>query len=934
MNSNEIRKVYLELLTKMKGKRPAYALPKYSAQFISNPDSANDILLNRVHNEMLKEMLGLLEIASIELDNIPEPPILSTSLRVSQEKVIISLPICDKNTLENLTKLPAVDYSEDAHELHFPLSASLIPYLRALVKDLNLSVEKESASILKAVDVKSTATDSALAFLNIKDNKVYLKLRYKYIKLTEQIAKLSTTPNDLGSREYYFPIGLKQNITALLEEFKVKTIFAENFDASAIRFEPFDFNGDINQLYKIPITELKGVKDKRASKFLQYGIKNILDLLYTLPRKYIDKSNPVAIKNIKEGDDVAFIANVYSIDMNYPRKMLKITLQDSTGKIAATFFNSAWLAKKFIKGEQVLVYGKADGWGAATARKVSLTNPTIEKFENISAAIIPIYPQSQKAGVSSGDIYNAVAQSLERLPTLYDEIDIHLDSPLGLLEALKKIHKPLSMQDVDKAYEYMVESEMLKMQLFLLLQKEWITSQQGNPYELSNMNMVEKAIPFSLTNAQRRAIEEIRGDLISEKPMNRLLQGDVGSGKTMVAASAMVSLLANNPNAQGAIMAPTEILATQLYNDFKNFFAKFSEGNKTNEISVALFTNKLKPKEKAELYNQLSSGEIQLAVGTHALIAEKIDFNNLSFVIIDEQHRFGVNQRAQLSAKSKSGGNPDLLIMTATPIPRTAALTVFGSVDISTLDELPPGRTPIETIWHKGKVDLTSSETTYWQDALAEIKLGRQCYIVCPLVEDNDKLELVSAEETYNALSAGVFKDYKVALVHGQQKPDERAQIMNDYKLGLYDVLVSTTVIEVGVNVPNASIMIILDAERFGISQLHQLRGRVGRGAHKSKCYLVSDTMGDTSNERLQALVDSTDGFYLSEIDLSIRGHGQLFGEAQSGMSDLRVANLDEHGNMVEIARNKALEIMSKDSPEALLRLISSEKSLDNIFRA
>jgi ATP-dependent DNA helicase RecG len=934
MNSSEIRKVYLELLTKMKSKRPAYALPKYSAQLISNPDSANDILLNRVYSEMLREMLGLLEIASVELDTIPEPPILSPSLKVHEEKVIISLPICDKKTVENLVKLPAADYNEEANELHFPLSASLIPYLRSSVKDLNLSVDKESASLLKNIDTNSTTTDLAIAFLSIKENKVYLKLRYKYIKLAEQISKLSTTPHDLDSREYYFPIGIKENIITLLEDFKVKTIFAENFNANTIRFEPFDFNGDINQLYKIPITELKGVKDKRASKFLQHGIKNILDLLYTLPRKYIDKSNPIAIKNIREGDDVAFIANVDSIDMNYPRKMLRITLQDSTGKIIATFFNSAWLAKKFVKGEQVLVYGKADGWGAATARKVSLTNPTIEKFENISAAIIPIYPQSQKAGVSSGDIYNAVSQSLERLPTLYDEIDIHLGSPLGLLEALKKIHKPLSMQDVDKAYEYMVESELLKMQLFLLLQKEWMTSQQGNPYELSDMSMVGKAIPFSLTSAQQRAIEEIREDLTSEKPMNRLLQGDVGSGKTMVAASAMVSLLANNPNAQGAIMAPTEILATQLYNDFKNFFAKFSEGNDTNEISVALFTNKLKPKEKAELYNKLSSGEIQLAVGTHALIAEKIDFNNLSFVIIDEQHRFGVNQRALLSAKSKSGGNPDLLIMTATPIPRTAALTVFGSVDISTLDELPPGRTPIETIWHKGKVDLTSSETTYWKDALAEIKLGRQCYVVCPLVEDNDKLELASAEETFITLSARVFKDYKVALVHGQQKADERAQIMNDYKLGLYDVLVSTTVIEVGVNVPNASIMIILDAERFGISQLHQLRGRVGRGAHKSKCYLVSDAKGDTSNERLQALVDSTDGFYLSEIDLSIRGHGQLFGEAQSGMSDLRVANLDEHGDMVEVARNKALEIMSKDAPEALLRLISSEKSLDNIFRA
>lgn len=931
--SQNIKDSYLDTLKAILSKRQSYEFPKGCSELLSNPDSTDGILLNRVYEEFSKELMGALEIVGLSIGDLPSPPQIRAKMVAIDKEVIVELPIVSKEVLAELIRTPGANYNKATNILSYPLHSSIIPYLRTIVKEFKPEMSESTIELLKST-TSAEAKDNSLAYLAIKDNKILLKLRYPYLKISEQIAKLSSTPAELSNTEYYFPLGLKENIVSILELSNVNTIYSDNFEADTTRFEPIAFSGNINHLSKISVTELKGIKDKRANKFFQYGIDNLFDLLFTFPRKYIDKSNPVLIKDIKEGDDVAFIANVNAITMDYPRKMLKITLSDSTGKIGATFFNSAWMAKKFVVGQQVLVYGKADGWGSTYARKVSLTNPTIEKFENVSATIIPIYPQSQKAGVSSGDLYNAITQGLERIPNLFDPIDEHLESGDKVYTALKKIHKPTNMLELEESTNYFIKSELVKLQLFMLLQKHWMSSQKGSTHKLAKLKNILDTLPYKLTNAQHKAIEDIRNDLENSKPMNRLLQGDVGSGKTLVAATAMMSLLSGSDKVQGAIMAPTEILATQLYNEFVAMFDSFSEKTGSDKIKISLFTNKLKAKEKAQLYEELASGEIQLAIGTHALIAEKIEFNNLAFVIIDEQHRFGVSQRAALSEKNKSGDNPDLLIMTATPIPRTAALTVFGSVDISTLDELPPGRIPIKTTWIKSDSNLDSESISPWSDVRNEISKGRQAYVVCPLVEDNPKLELSSAEETVYSLSQGALKGLKLALVHGQQKPAEREVIMNAYKNGEYDVLVSTTVIEVGVNVPNATIMVILDAERFGISQLHQLRGRVGRASYESYCYLVSKTSGEQSAQRLQALVDSTDGFYLSEVDLQIRGHGQLFGEAQSGISDLRVADLDRDSELVTYAREVAVKLQQSQPVETLLSLITSEQKLDNIFRA
>jgi ATP-dependent DNA helicase RecG len=931
--SIEIRDEYISLLEMIAVKRKNYPFPKACAQLLSNPSDSSSILLNRVYRDFVNEIPGALELISIDLANILTPPVVTSKMDVVDSgEVVFESGSLDKEVLKNILDLPGARLVSD--EIFITAHPSTIPYLRSLVKSFDPEISENALIKLKSLSSISEETEKALAFVSIKDGKIYLKLRFPYLKITNMLAKYSTTPTIFNALEYSFPIGLKDSVIETLNQNEVATIFSTSLESTVSKFEPIEYSGNVNELSKLSITLLKGIKEKRAQKFSQYGITNLFSLLFTLPRRYIDRSSPILIKSIREGEEVAFIAKVDKITMDYPKKMLRIILIDSSGRITATFFNSSWMARKFTVGEQVLVYGKADGWGSSAYRKTSLVNPTIEKFENISAPIIPIYPQSQKAGVSSGEIYNMITQTLDRIPNLFDPIDKHINNDLDIFSALKKIHKPLSMGDIEKARSYFIEVELTKLQLFLLLQKHWKSNQLGTQQSLAELDNIIDTFPYSLTNAQSKTILQIREDLESAHPMNRLLQGDVGSGKTLVAAAGIFSLLLSGKGSQAALMAPTEILATQLYNDMQDFAAAYSNKFALPKIRVELFTSRLKPKAKAELYAELASGEIQLAVGTHALIAGKIEFANLGLVIIDEQHRFGVTQRASLSEKSKSGFNPDLLIMTATPIPRTAALTVFGSVDISTLDELPPGRTPIETTWIKKNVELDNVLAEPWKTVSSEVKSGRQAYIVCPLIEENPDLELQSAQETYESLRLGALKEFKLGLVHGQQNAAEREEIMNLFKAGEIDILVSTTVIEVGVNIPNASIIVILDAERFGISQLHQLRGRVGRGIHSSKCFLVSQATGETSKERLTALVESTDGFYLSDIDLKLRGHGQLFGDAQSGISDLQIADLDRDSAYLSKARQIAENLQKDLSPEELLTLISNEKKLDNIFRA
>jgi ATP-dependent DNA helicase RecG len=460
--------------------------------------------------------------------------------------------------------------------------------------------------------------------------------------------------------------------------------------------------------------------------------------------------------------------------------------------------------------------------------------------------------------------------------------------------------------------------ELFRMQTALLLRKASEADEVGVSHNPTGefTTALTSGLLYELTAAQQRAVQEIDQDMRAPHPMHRLLQGDVGSGKTTVA---LLALLAGVEGGyQGALMAPTEILAHQLYLELID---RLSDVHDTTgrQLQVAFFSNRLRGKAREAALTALAAGTIDIAVGTHALLVDDVGFHNLGAVVVDEQHRFGVEQRSALRSKGPLitvGGAraiPDTLVMTATPIPRTAAMTVFGDLDVSVLDELPPGRTPIATSWLDTTPDLAHPEALPWSLMREHVAAGRQGYVVCPLVEESEKLQAVSATETYSALTNGALAGLRLGLVHGQMNTDERAATMAKFRNGNIDVLVATTVIEVGVNVPNATVIAILDSGRFGIAQLHQLRGRVGRGQHPSHCVLVGRIPGSDGRTRMEALVSSTDGFYLSEVDLSVRGHGQVFGAAQSGESDLRVADLDRDRDLLVLARDQAQRLLDQD---------------------
>ena len=465
------------------------------------------------------------------------------------------------------------------------------------------------------------------------------------------------------------------------------------------------------------------------------------------------------------------------------------------------------------------------------------------------------------------------------------------------------------MSEVAEARRRLVFDELFRIQLELLQRKKIIEKTSIGINHSKKENLTEvflKNLSFELTDSQKRVMNEIRKDLEKEIPMHRLLQGDVGSGKTIVAVFTLLKAVQGGH--QGALMAPTEVLAEQHYLGISKFLDNLIVEDSTTllgdrPLKVDLLTNRTSSVDRKRINRGLEDGTVDFIIGTHSLIQESVSFNSLGAVVIDEQHRFGVEQRASLKEKNRDGRVPDVLVMTATPIPRTAAMTVYGDLDVSVLDELPPGRIPIVTSWE-------ADDATVWETVKEEIKNGRQAYVVCPLIEDSEKLEVHSAEKVHKDLSDGPLKDFQVGLLHGRLDKENKEETMSSFRSGKIDVLVATTVIEVGVDVPNASIVVILDAARFGVAQLHQLRGRVGRGEHPSQCLLVGETTTKEAEERIKAMVRTTDGFELAEVDLELRGEGTVMGERQKGRNDLRLASLRRDKEWVEIARTEASEIL------------------------
>lgn len=624
---------------------------------------------------------------------------------------------------------------------------------------------------------------------------------------------------------------------------------------------------------------IKGVGKVLGDKFAASGLKTVADLIYFFPRRYDDYSQVVNIADITPGK-VTVKAKVESVVGRYVRRRLHVTeaiLADGTAKTRVVWFNQPYRATQLANGQEYFFSGNYD----LQRGRYVLSNPATElakSFGVSTARIVPIYPESK--GLKSQQIRKVLRELLPLMMAMPETLPDTLLKKEGLLplsEALKNLHFPEDGLLLERAKQRVAFEELLQLLTASLLNKQENTKLKGWQISFNEMSAKQftERLPFTFTSAQKRAAWEILQDFEKPQPMNRLLQGDVGSGKTAVAA--MAAFMAARAGFQTAFMAPTEILATQ-------HAATLSTLLEPMGVTVALLVGSIKAKAKVELKRRISSGEVVVAVGTHALITKDNDFHKLGLVVVDEQHRFGVRQRSQLLTKSPR--MPNMLSMTATPIPRSLQLTVYGELDVSILNELPKGRRPIKT-----DVVTPSARHTAYEKIDAEIKAGHQAYVVCPVIEDGINAELKSVKAEYDRLNKSIFKHRKLGILHGQLKADEKEVVMQKFKQGEIDILICTTVVEVGVDVTNATCMLIEGADRFGLAQLHQLRGRVGRGRAQSYCYLVPST-AQTVSHRLRELEQSNDGFYLAEADLQLRGPGEIYGRMQHGKLDLNFVNM------------------------------------------
>ena len=646
----------------------------------------------------------------------------------------------------------------------------------------------------------------------------------------------------------------------------------------------------------------------------ELGIMTFGDMLEYYPYKYVDRSRIYTISSLTQ--DMSFvqvkgrILSFETFQMGVKKKRLVAHFGDGTGVVDLVWFSGTqYITKNFKVGIDYIVFGKPTIFGG----RFQFTHPEIEKAENLQLSQMgmqPYYVTTEKmknAGLTSRSMEKIAKAILTKMPELPETLPDYITTPLHLVSrdtAVRNVHYPKSQQDMQKARERLKFEELFYVQLNILRYtanhrrkyKGYMLPRIGEHFR----DFFSKNLKFELTGAQKRVMHEIQADMNTGRQMNRLVQGDVGSGKTLVALMAM--LIAVDNGFQACIMAPTEILAEQ-------HLATVQEFLKGLDVKVELLTGIVKGKKRKEVLEQLVTGEIDILVGTHALIEETVQFKNLGLAVVDEQHRFGVAQRAKLWAKNENP--PHILVMTATPIPRTLAMTIYGDLDVSVIDELPPGRKPIQTL-HK----YDNQTTTLFNGIRQQIGLGRQVYIVYPLITESEKIDLKNLEEGYEYLQK-VFPEYRMSKVHGRMKSAEKEEEMQKFISGETQILVATTVIEVGVNVPNASVMVIMDAQRFGLSQLHQLRGRVGRGADQSYCILVTGhELAQETRKRMEIMTETNDGFRIAEADLKLRGPGDLEGTQQSGLAfDLKIADIARDGQLVQLARDEAQKIID-DDPE------------------
>lgn len=671
-----------------------------------------------------------------------------------------------------------------------------------------------------------------------------------------------------------------------------------------------------------PTTAVHGIGQKQAGLLAKLDLHTIDDMVYYFPRRYDDYSALKLIKDLKYGEEVTVLAYVKRISTfttrNKGRKIVQALVSDDTGSIQLMWFNQEFQLRYLKKNMFLSISGKVEQYMG----RLVMYHPEYEQVDQEqlnTKRIVPVYALTARLSQRwlRRVIYNVVNQWAPKIPEYMTEYILKDANLMDLSNALTEIHFPETMPSLKKARYRLAFDEIFLLQLGVLKQKQEWASQKAIPYSVDDewLNNQILQLPFELTNAQRRVLGEIRKDLSSGQPMNRLLQGDVGSGKTVIAALALGMVIKNC--AQGAFMAPTSILAEQHYASLKRLLANpESETHLLQEDEIRLLIGDTSAKERAEILAGLENGSIRLVIGTHALIEDPVMFENLQISIVDEQHRFGVNQRAALRNK---GDNPHLLVMTATPIPRSLALTVYGDLDLSVMDEMPPGRQPIST-----HIVYPLERERVYTLIRSQVESGHQAFIIYPLVEQGENDENTAAVEEHARLQKEIFPKLKVGLLHGRLRPDEKELVMRKLRDRKLDILVATSVVEVGLDIPNATVMVVEGANRFGLAQLHQFRGRVGRGSDRSYCILIPDSSDAAENERLLAMESTNDGFVLAEQDLRQRGPGEFLGTRQSGYTNLRLANITDI-HLIERAQTYARQVLENDpelsAPEHKLML-------------
>jgi ATP-dependent DNA helicase RecG len=670
-----------------------------------------------------------------------------------------------------------------------------------------------------------------------------------------------------------------------------------------------------------PITVVKGISTALSAQFGKLGVKTVRDLLYFFPHRHLDYSKLKFISQLVEGEEQTIVANVWQAQETRPggRRSAEAIVGDETGNIRVVWFNQPYLAKTLSTNARIMISGRVSLF---KGRHVFMS-PEWELMEGQdfvhTARLVPVY--SLTRGLHPRQVRRLMKEFIDRWAgQVTDFLPEELRQRLNLLElplAISQAHYPESEATKDKARTRLAFDELFLLQLGVMNKKRnWQEGKPGTPLDIKEVLLIKflKSLPFTLTSAQDKVLQEIKADLAKSTPMCRLLQGEVGSGKTVVAAAALLLAAANG--LQGAFMAPTEILAEQHFATICQLLAKLGreegedyfrsyKGILTNPLNVALLIGDIKQAGKKKIQQQIQAGDIDIVIGTHALVQKGLEFSKLGLAVVDEQHRFGVEQRSALREK---GFNPHMLVMTATPIPRTLALTLYGDLDLSVINELPPGRQIVKTKWLKPE----QRESAY-AFVRKQVNEGRQAFILCPLIEESDAIAAQAAVVEYERLSHEVFSDLKVGLLHGRLSSANKDAVMDEFRAGRLDILVSTPVIEVGIDIPNATVMLIESADRFGLSQLHQFRGRVGRGKEQSYCMLLAENPSEVGRERLDIIENTHDGFKLAEEDLKMRGPGEFFGTRQSGIPDLRMAKMSDTA-LLELARNEAIKMFKIDA--------------------